>query len=221
MRSFKRVSILVMIVFIITGLLAGCGPDVTDKEDEEQKEVVDNDVDIEEETGDEGIKVEEGFFDVSITIPPGMVDEMTEADETEELKEEAGETGDVEVIENEDGSLTYKMSRATHNKMMQEIREGIDDYVREILEGDDFPTVENIEYDNDLTSVVITVTSEEEFKSGFDAFIVFGLGLQAMFYQVFDGVDPDNINVVIDAKDQQTGEVFGTTVYPEDLDDQP
>jgi len=51
MRSFKRVSILVMIVFIITGLLAGCGPDVTDKEDEEQKEVVDNDVDIEEETG--------------------------------------------------------------------------------------------------------------------------------------------------------------------------
>jgi len=219
MRSFKRASILIMIVFIIAGLLAGCGPDVTDEEDEEQKEVVDNGVEVEEETGNEGIEVEEGIFDVSITIPPGMVDEMAEADETEELKEEARETGDVEVIENEDGSLTYKMSRATHNKMMQEIREGIDDYVREVLEGDDFRTVENIEYDNDLTSVVITVMSEEEFRSGFDAFIVFGLGLQAMFYQVFDGVDPENINVVIDTKDQQTGEVFGTTVYPDDLDD--
>jgi len=125
------------------------------------------------------------------------------------------------VIENEDGSLTYKMSRATHNKMMQEIREGIDSYVAEVLESDDFPTIENIEYDDGLTSVVITVTSEEEFKSSFDAFIAFGIGLQAMFYQVFDGVDPDNINVVIEAKDQQTGEVFGTTVYPEDLDDQP
>ncbi len=209
-RKLKKISALFMIVIMITGLFVGCGTEEDVKKENDR--IAENGVDVEEE--DNGIEVERGLFDVSVTIPPGMVT----ADETENLKEETKEPEDVKIIENEDGSLTYKMSRAIHNKMMTEIRKDINSYVEEVLESTDFPTVKDIECDDSLTSVTITVTNEEEFKSGFDGFIIFGIGLQAMFYQAFDGVDSDNLNVVIDVKDQETGDIFDTVTYPEDLE---
>lgn len=39
------------------------------------------------------------------------------------------------------------------------------------------------------------------------------------YYQLFDGVDPDDYEVVIAVINKDTGEVFDTIVYPDDLED--
>ena len=46
-----------------------------------------------------------------------------------------------------------------------------------------------------------------------------GLAMSGMFYQVYDGVDTEKLNVTIDTVDKSTGEVIGTVKYPEAFED--
>ncbi|WP_381427852.1 hypothetical protein [Sporosarcina thermotolerans] len=46
-----------------------------------------------------------------------------------------------------------------------------------------------------------------------------GLAMSGMFYQVYDGVDAEKLNMTIETVDQSTGEVFGTIDYPEAFED--
>lgn len=41
-----------------------------------------------------------------------------------------------------------------------------------------------------------------------------------MYYQLFEGVDPEDYKVVVDLKDQDTEEVYDTIVYPDALDEE-
>lgn len=45
-----------------------------------------------------------------------------------------------------------------------------------------------------------------------------GLAISGMFYQLFDGVDAEKLNVTIETVEQSTGEVFGTVNHPEALE---
>lgn len=163
--------------------------------------------------GGESLDVEKGLLDVTITLPASMVDpEYIDA-----TIAEARDKGIGEAVLNENGSLTYRMSRSVHGRLMKEMREEFDETIEDMKGGGDYPSIRDVRCNKNLTSITMLV-EREAFENSFDAFAVFGLGISAMFYQLFDGVQSDNLSVTIDVADFETGEVFNTVVYPDDLD---
>lgn len=61
------------------------------------------------------------------------------------------------------------------------------------------------------------IVDKAAFEGGFDAFASFGIGIQSMYYQNFNGVASDKVKATIEIQDATTNEVFNTIVYPEDI----
>ncbi|NLA11540.1 MAG: hypothetical protein GX883_05385 [Firmicutes bacterium] len=161
----------------------------------------------------ESVEVDKGLFDVTITMPASMVD----SENIEATVAEAKEQGIKEVVVNEDGSVTYRMSKSVHSQMMKDLKEGFHETVEDYKSGDEFASVKDIKYNKNLTSITLMV-EKETFENSLDSFAVFGLGFVAMYYQLFDGIKADNIAVTIDIQDSATGEVFKIVTYPDDLE---
>jgi hypothetical protein len=68
-----------------------------------------------------------------------------------------------------------------------------------------------------LTAMTLIV-DKELYENSLDGFAILGLGTAALCYQLFDGVQAENIAVTINIKDSTTGELFETMVYPDDLE---
>lgn len=51
-----------------------------------------------------------------------------------------------------------------------------------------------------------------------DGFAIFGLAIQSMFYQLFEGVSEEDYKATFQLKDENTSKVFDTIVYPDDLE---
>lgn len=177
-------------------VLSGCGGAV-------EKDINDN--------GEASPEIEKGLFDVTITMPGSMV----ETGDFETTIEEARKGGINSVVLNDDGSITYKMSRAVHKTIMQEMRESFNEMIDDLKT--DSESIKDVKYNKKLSAVTLTV-EREIFENSFDGFSIFGLGIGAMYYQLFDGVKADDIAVSIDIVDASTGEVFNTVVYPDDLE---
>jgi len=135
----------------------------------------------------------------TITIPASFFDDgVTE----EDLENAKLENGFIDAILNEDGSVTYVMTESTHIKLMDElkvqIRQGCDDIISEN------ESITAIEYNDDLTSYTITTSAEEIGLQ--DSFIVMGLYMYSGMYNVFNGVEVENIH--IDFVNADSGEII-------------
>jgi hypothetical protein len=92
------------------------------------------------------IETVNGFLTVSITMPKDFVGE----DITQEaLDEKAGERY-VSARLNEDGSVTYKLTKKQHKDMMGEIVAGIDESLQGMVDGTDYSFTE-IKHNDDYT----------------------------------------------------------------------
>ena len=212
---------MLFVAIILFLALTGCSPndaepDAEVSHNEQEVGVSKESLDEIAETADEEISVDKGLFDVSITMPASMV-ELDDQD-IDSMIDEAQEMGVKEVVRNEDGSLTYKMSKSTHRKMMQEIKEDMIENIEDMIESGDFVSIKDVTYNHDFTEMTLIV-DQNAFENSFDGFAVFGIGMIVMYYQLFDGVQPDNIQATIYLKNMDTGEVFNKIVYPDAFDD--
>ena len=213
-------KILFVAIILFLGL-TGCSandaePDEAVAQSDQEVDVSTESLDELPETVDEGISVDRSLFDVSITMPATMVE--LEDQDIDSMIEEAQEMGVKEVVRNEDGSLTYKMSKSTHRKMMQEIKEDMIENIEDMVESGDFVSIKDVTYNNDFSEMTLIV-DQKAFENSFDGFAVFGIGMIGMYYQLFDGVQPDNIQTTIYLKNVDTGEIFNKIVYPDAFDD--
>ncbi|MEC1177201.1 hypothetical protein P9B03_01780 [Metasolibacillus meyeri] len=151
---------------------------------------------------------------VEIQLPASFLEGQNIDDVIANLKEE----GTSEIKQNDDGSLTYTVSKEKHKEMMKELEDGILETVDEIKSTDSFPSIKDVAYNKKYTEFTLTV-EKESFEGSFDALASFGLAIAGMYYQVFNGVDADTYKVTIHYKDEANGEIFNTTVYPDDLSD--
>lgn len=203
---------------VLAILLAGCGNETSETEQVEQsaqeteidEENQATETEVEEETSDEGsIEVDKGLFSTELTLPA----ELSETFEPDELALE-----EANITQNEDGTVTIKMSRSQHQGLLDEMRETITDSVEELKTDENFQSFKDIEYNNDFSEFSIIV-DREVYESGFDGFGIFGLAIQALYYQVFEGRNPEELSSTFEVQDEATGEVFSTIVYPDDLED--
>ncbi|QGG51859.1 hypothetical protein [Lysinibacillus pakistanensis] len=203
----KKILILPL-TLLFSILLVACGQD---KESESGKKS--NNADrAAEETKDESFKVDKGLLNVEVTIPASLFEDQEIDSVITEVKKERIK----EVIKNDDGSVTYKMSKSVHKEMMKEMEKDILETIEEIKTSKDFASIKDVSYNKSFTEFTLTV-NKEQFENSFDAMASMGLALTGMYYQLFSGVDSEKFKVTVIFKDESNGEVINTIVYPDDL----
>ena len=157
---------------------------------------------------------------VEITVPRGIITILApDSGEInyDEIINKAKENGVKDVVINEDGSITYKMDKAQHDKTMTELRKNVKDTFDELINGEDFPSIKEIK-SNESFSEIEVVVDRERFENSLDGIGILGIVFPSMLYQVFDGVDPENCKVIVNLKDIATNEIFNTVIYPDALE---
>lgn len=112
----KRLIVILCIIMLLAA--AGCSSS-NDISEGENKDIASSENEIEEEKDQEedGLEVEKGILNVSITIPASMFEGQDMNEEVEGMKQE----GIKDVKINDDGSITMKMSKSQHRKMMDDM----------------------------------------------------------------------------------------------------
>ncbi|WP_440415741.1 hypothetical protein [Paenibacillus sp. SAFN-117] len=168
------------------------------------------------ETGKEDTKqtpqVENKPATVEITLPASMFQGEQNIENT---IAKAKEQGVDEVKKNDDGSLTYTMSKETHSKILGEMRDSLNQSIDELKSGQDFKSIKDV-IPNESFSEVTFVVDRAAYEKSFDGFASIGIAIAAMYYQIFEGAS-DEGKVAIKLQDESTKEVFKTIEYPDAL----
>lgn len=196
----KTIALLLLLSLLFTN--TGCSKDNTKSE-------------VEKQDKSDAVEVNKKLTNVEITIPVSLLGADGEEDiDIDQITEEAKKEGIKEVTLNDDGSVTYTMSKATHKELLEGMGNGIIDSIAELINDEDFSSIKDIIPNKNFSEFEVVV-DKEMFENSFDGFAVLGLVFQSMFYQVFEGVEPDNYKVSINYKDNTTGQVFNTITYPD------
>lgn len=198
MRKFTYAFLAVCMI-----LLVACSAD------KDKKENTDNNKQADEQK----MNVDKGLSNVEITLPASLF----EGEDKDSVIADVEKEG-IKVTKNEDGSLTYKMSKAKHKEMMKEMEASLEESIKEIKESDDYVSIKDITH-NKAFSEFTLVVDKKKYEDSMDSFAIFTLGITGMMYQVYSGVDPDDYQVKILTKDEATKDVLDETIYPDDLEE--
>ncbi|OPH47320.1 hypothetical protein BC351_11620 [Paenibacillus ferrarius] len=159
------------------------------------------------------VEVDKGLLNVEITLPASMF----KGQDVEQVITQAKAEGVKEATKNEDGSITYKMSKSVHTELVKEMEAQILKTIEDVKSGKNFPSIKDVSYNKPFSEFTLTV-DKEAYEKSFDGFASLGIGLSSMYYQLFNGVSSDKNKVTINIKDEKTGSVFKTVVYPDALE---
>lgn len=142
-------------------------------------------------------------LDVEITIPVAYL----EGADQSSIRADAQERGIHDVTFDEDGSATFRMSRATHRQVMAEVRD-------EVVTGlaslpDDFRSIEQVDHNRDFSRIALTV-DRHAWEGGFDELAALAIAFAVGLYHAFDGTDPDDLQINVGVIDTAINEVFDT-----------
>lgn len=193
--------LLVTIIMLLSVVAVACG-----KDDSESAE---------NGTKGEKVEIDKGLLNVEITLPASMF----EGQDAETVIAEAKEEGVDKVVSNNDGSFTYKMSKAKHKELLEDMKATVLEGIEETKSSENFASVEDVTYNKDFTEFTMIV-DKAKFENSFDGFAAMGLGISGLYYQMFNGVKEDDVKATITIEDKDSGETIDTVVYPDDLNQQ-
>ena len=150
----------------------------------------------------DGLNVEKNLFSVTLTYPASMVDEGTTQDSLN--NEISGIDGIKSATLNEDGSVTYIMTKAYHKQIVDDMAQTIDESMAEMVGSADYPNFTKVEANEDYT--VFTVTTKSKALSLDESLSLLQFYTEGAFYSVVSGNDADSIHV--DFVNADTGEVI-------------
>lgn len=189
----------IVLVLALSLSLYGCGSSNTSSSEQSQSAETEED----SEASSENIEVDENLITVEITIPATLAGETTQ----EELNQALTENGYKSATLNDDGSVTYVMSKAKHRELMQEMTSTINESLNDMIGSEEYPSFTKIEANDDFTEFTVTTTSTE--LSLTESFSVLGFYMYGGLYNAFNGTQTDNISVTFVNAD--TGEVIQTS----------
>lgn len=135
------------------------------------------------------VEVENGILTVSITMPKDFVtEEMTQ----KKLDADAGENY-MSAKLNQDGSVTYKMTKAQHKAMLASMTEGMEKTLQEMVSDNETYSIAEIKH-NDTYSV-FDVTMDSETLGLGDSFTVLAFYMYGGIYGIFSGNKADSVTV--------------------------
>ncbi|WP_461611946.1 hypothetical protein [Cytobacillus kochii] len=199
MKKLSCLLVLVVIFLVACSNESAEGEKSTDQKQEEKEGAV---------------NVDKGLLNVELTLPASFF----EGEDIDTVIAEAKKEGVSEVTKNEDGSLTYKMPKSEHKKMMTEMGTSITDSIEEMKSSEDYVSIKDVTHNKSFTEFTLLV-DKESYENSMDGFVIFGLGLQGSMYQMFNGANPEDYKVTVSVKDEATEEVFDEVIYPDALEE--
>lgn len=198
-----------IMTLLIMALITGCSS--SESSSTVEKENTDS---TKQEESNESVEVDKGLLNVEVTLPASLF-EGEDVDATIAEVEKEG----IKVTKNEDGSLTYKMSKSQHKDMLKELEAGFIESIEEMKTSEDYVSIQDITYNQGFSEFTMVV-DKSAYENSMDGFASFGLGLSGMYYQLFNGTDAEDYQVKISVKDQASGEVFDEVIYPDALEEE-
>lgn len=166
-----------------------------------------------EENSWDSINVDKGIVNVDVTLPTSFFIGSTK----EKIIAEAKGNGIIETIINEDGSVTYTMSKSKYKEMMKELGDSVGSTIDEIVNSEDYTSIKEISYNKDFTEFDVKV-NRQQYEEGFDGFAIFGLVIGSTYYSAFAGKSSEDLQIIFNMIDETTGEIYNTTIYPDEWD---
>ena len=153
------------------------------------------------------LEVEQNLFTVEITVP---ADFLGEGITQESLDADAAASNYISAKLNDDGSVTYVMTKAVHDEMMVGVRDNIQQALEEMVGSEEFPSftkveANKVEANDDFTQFTVETTSTE--LGLVESFSVLGFYMFGGMYHAFNGTQVDDIAVTFINAD--TGDTVG------------
>ena len=134
------------------------------------------------------VETKNGILTVSINVPADLVGETTQ----EELDQSKGILYQSAVL-NDDGSVTYKMTKKQHRAMLDKISEAVDESAQEMIDDEENYTIAAVTHNDDCTEFNVTLDGTE---IGFgDYFATYSFFLYGGMYGKFSGHIPEHMIV--------------------------
>lgn len=192
----KRVLAMIL-MFCMVFSLAACGSGAAGANEKEPKqnggEQISEEDTIDDSAWDElttigQVETVNGLLTVSITFSADFAGE----DVTQEALDAAAGEHYISAKLNEDGSVTYKMTKKQHKAMLDDILGGIEESLQDLVD-DEMYSFAEIKHNKNYTQFDVTIDGEE---LGFaDSFAVLAFYTYGGIYGIFSGKTPENIVV--------------------------
>lgn len=154
------------------------------------------------------ITTEEDNSELSITFPASMVENSDISDfESDDVKS---------VVRNDDGSITITMTKAQQANLLKELAESTKETLDEMVTDEDtMPTIESIEFNEDMTVFTAKTTATSESGLGAASFSVkFFASLVGGMYQIYSGISPEETSVTVNYVNVDSGETILSETEP-------
>ncbi len=142
--------------------------------------------------------------EISFSIPSDLMGtEITQ----QELDAQAAKNGYKSLTLNDDGSVTYVMTKGQHIELMEELKVEYTQQLDDLISSDAYPNFVSIKTTDDFTSFVIVTKSEElDYAESFSSIIFMMMG---GLYNMFNGIEDADIDVTF--INEATGEAIEQT----------
>lgn len=149
----------------------------------------------------EQIEVEDNLFDVTLTLPADYASDITEEEIAQQEADGKVHTGTL----NEDGSVTYTMSKAQHAALLESVAAQLRSTLDDMIGSTDYPNLTAIEASDDFTDFTVYTTTQPGAMGLSDEMSVLIYYTCGKMYGIVSGQEPDNIHV--DILNAESGEL--------------
>ena len=177
----KLIKILLCIFMVLN--LVGCSGN---KSSDDTKSSNESNEGIKVSTGENSTRVYNTVTNVKVTLPASLFEYADTEVTQEDLDNAAFENGFISATLNEDGSVTYVMSKDKYNAYVAELAMSIDKGLEELCNTEN-STIVDIKHNADFTDYTITLDAD---VVGFtESFVSLAIVLYSAFYYGFTGKD--------------------------------
>ena len=177
----KLIQVLLCILMMLN--LVGCSGNKSSDDKKSGNEASEG---IQVSTGDDSARIYNTVTNVKVTLPASLFEYVDEEISQEDLDKAAFENGFISATLNEDGSVTYVMSKDKYNAYVAELAMSIDKGLEELCNTEN-STIVDIKHNADFTDYTITLDAD---VVGFtESFVSLAIVLYSAFYYGFTGKD--------------------------------
>ena len=177
----KLIKILLCIFMVLN--LVGCSGNKSSDDTQSSNESNEG---IKVSTGENSTRVYNTVTNVKVTLPASLFEYADTEVTQEDLDNAAFENGFISATLNEDGSVTYVMSKDKYNAYVAELTMSIDKGLEELCNTEN-STIVDIKHNADFTDYTITLDAD---VVGFtESFVSLAIVLYSAFYYGFTGKD--------------------------------
>ena len=152
----------------------------------------------------EQIEVEDGLFDVTLTLPADYASDITAEEIAQQVADGKVHTG----VLNDDGSVTYTMSKAQHAALLESVAAQLRSTLDDMIGSADYPNLTVIETNDDFTDFTVYTTTQPGAVGLSDEMSVLIYYTCGKMYGIVSGQEPDNIHV--DILNAESGELVSS-----------